>query len=98
MRAQIEGENQLVHAEETTQQKAIRLLNRQLEELQTIRALNDSDNPKFKSWQDTTWSVFERFLGKENPHSSRFSNITFFSMVYEYKHVGRCSTTGLCVA
>jgi hypothetical protein len=55
-------------------------LNRQLEELQTIRALNFS-NPKFKAWRDSTRGVLERFLGKDNHHTSRFANTYFSSMI-----------------
>jgi hypothetical protein len=74
-------ENIMVHEEENQQQKAIRLLNRQLEELQTVRALNSSSDPKFKAWRDTTRGVLERFLGKQSHHTSRFATTNFFSMV-----------------
>ena len=76
-------ENQGVNESEDAQQKAIRLLNRQLEELQTIRTLNSSRNPKFKAWRDTTRGVLERFLGKENHHTSRFAGTYFFTMVID---------------
>ncbi|MGA9798587.1 MAG: hypothetical protein WBQ68_06240 [Terriglobales bacterium] len=69
-----------MHAEETPQQKAMRLLNRQLEELQTVRALNYND-PKFKAWRDTTHGVLERFLGKQNHHTLRFVGTHFTSIV-----------------
>jgi len=60
-------ENQSVQEEESPDQKAIRLLNRQLGELQqTIRSLNNTDNRKFKAWRDSTRSILERFLGKES--------------------------------
>jgi hypothetical protein len=70
-----------MHEEERPDQKAIRLLNRQLGELQqTIRSLNNSDNPKFKAWRDSTRGVLERFLGKESHHTSRFVSTRFFTM------------------
>ena len=37
-------------------EKAIRLLTRQLEELQTVRGLNYKD-PTYKAWRDTTMRV-----------------------------------------
>src|SRR6476660_2067675 len=52
---------------ETLDEKAIRLLKRQLEELQTVRGLNYKD-PSFKAWYDTTMRVLETFLGRESPH------------------------------
>jgi DNA-binding transcriptional MerR regulator len=74
-------ENLVVNESENSQQKAIRLLNRQLEELQqTIKSLNSTD-PKFKAWRDTTRGVLERVLGKENHHTSRFAGTYFFSMI-----------------
>ena len=75
-------ENLVVNESENSQQKAIRLLNRQLEELQqTIKSLNSYENPKFKAWRDTTRGVLERFLGKKNHHTLRFADTRFFSMV-----------------
>jgi hypothetical protein len=66
---------------ESPEAKAIRLLNRQLGELQqTIRSLNNTDNPRFKAWRDTTRGVIERFLGKENHHTMRFVSTRFFTM------------------
>lgn len=69
-----------MNGQETPEQKAIRLLNRQLGELQTIRALNHED-PKFKAWRDTTQGLLERFLGENNNHSDRFFHTRFFSQV-----------------
>ena len=62
---------------ESPDEKAIRLLKRQLEELQTVRGLNYKD-PAFKAWRDTTRSVLERFLGLESHHTTRFRDTRFF--------------------
>lgn len=62
---------------ENQKQKAIRLLARQLEELEFIRGLN-WDNPKFKAWRDSTKGVLERSLGKNNHHTSRFFGTRFY--------------------
>ena len=72
-------ENLLVHDEESPQQKAIRLLNRQLGELQTVRALNYLD-PKFKAWRNTTMGVLEKFLGHDSHHTRAFRYLDFMSM------------------
>jgi hypothetical protein len=69
-----------VHDQETPEQKAIRLLKRQLDELQTIRDLS-YQRAEFKAWRDTTRGVLERYLGKENHHTSRFANTRFLSQV-----------------
>jgi|GEM_PF-2294383 len=58
-------------------QKAIRLLNRQLEQLQDLRGLNYHDS-KYKVWRDTTIRVLETFLGRESPHFVRFRDLRFF--------------------
>jgi len=58
-------------------ERAIRLLRRQLEELQTIRTLNYK-HPDFKAWRDTTSRVLEKFLGPESPHTVRFRDTRFF--------------------
>jgi hypothetical protein len=78
----IDKQHEVTHVNESENppQKAIRLINRQLEELQqTIKSLNYS-NPKFKAWRDSTNGVLERFLGKENHHTSQFRNTRFLSM------------------
>lgn len=62
---------------ETPVEKAIRLLTRQLEELQTIRSLNYKD-PAYKAWHDTTMRVLQMFLGPESPHFIRFRDLRFF--------------------
>jgi len=63
--------------EESPQQKAIRLLNRQLGELQTVRSLNHKC-PDFKAWRDTTRGILEMFLGPESHHTARFRDTRFF--------------------
>jgi hypothetical protein len=65
--------------------KAIRLLERQLDELQTLRGLNYRD-PKFWAWRDTTQGVLDRFCGKESHHTVRFRDMDFFyrSMVIDF--------------
>jgi hypothetical protein len=62
---------------ETDDEKAIRLLTRQLEELQTVRGLNYKD-PAYKTWRDTTTRVLQMFLGPESPHFIRFRDLRFF--------------------
>ncbi len=62
---------------ESSDEKAIRLLKRQLEELQTVRSLNYKD-PNFKAWRDTTTRVLQMFLGPESPHLMRFRDTRFF--------------------
>jgi len=68
-----------VHQEEGPRQKAIRLLNRQLGELQAVRTL-DHLNPKFQAWRNTTMGLLERFVGKDSHHTSAFRHMDFFSM------------------
>jgi hypothetical protein len=70
-------ENLRVQDEESPKQKAIRLLNRQLGQLQTIRGFND-EHPDFKVWRDTTREILERFLGKESHHTTRFRDTRFY--------------------
>jgi hypothetical protein len=70
-------ENLLVHDEESPQQKAIRLLNRQLGQLQSVRGLNHK-SPEFKTWRDSTMEILERYLGKDSHHTERFRNTRFF--------------------
>jgi hypothetical protein len=73
-------DNLFVHDEETSEQKAIKLLSRQLEELrQTIRSIQDVNNPKFAVWRDTTRGYLDRFLGQESHHSTRFRSTMFYS-------------------
>jgi hypothetical protein len=63
---------------ESPEAKAIRLLNRQLGELQTVRGLNHLD-PKFQAWRITTLGVLERFLGKDSHHTAAFRYMDFSS-------------------
>jgi hypothetical protein len=65
-----------VHEEESPEAKAIRLLNRQLGELQTVRTLN-AENPLFTPWYDATKTALDRFLGPDSHHTKTFSNIMF---------------------
>jgi hypothetical protein len=70
-----------VDEEESPKRKAIRLLNRQLGQLQTIRGFND-DHPDFKTWRDTTREILERYLGKESHHTTRFRDTRFHGPSY----------------
>jgi hypothetical protein len=51
--------------------QAIRLLNEQLTELETVRGLSPRD-PQFKAWRAQTRSYLERFLPHGSPHLSTF--------------------------
>lgn len=64
--------------QETPEQKAIRLLNRHLGELQTVRGLNHL-NPKFQTWRNSTVGALERFLGKDSQHTTAFRYLDFQS-------------------
>ena len=67
--------------EESPERKAIRLLNRQLGQLQTIRGFNN-DHPDFKTWRDTTREILERYLGKASHHTTRFRDTRFYGPSY----------------
>lgn len=68
---------------EEPQQKAMRLLKRQLAELRDkIRGLN-YEHAEFKAWRDTTRTILERFLGPESHHTTRFRDTRFISMLVE---------------
>jgi hypothetical protein len=69
-----------VHDQESPQQKAIRLLNRQLGQLQTIRGLNYK-HAEFKAWRDATMSILERSLGPTSQHTIRFRDTRFFGPI-----------------
>ena len=56
--------------------KAIGLVNRQLEELKTVRALNHKD-AKFKVWRDETLGVLKRVLSPDSPNLARFQGLGF---------------------
>lgn len=65
-----------MHDHETPEQKAIRLLNRQLGQLETIRGLNYK-HAEFKAWHDSTMSILERSLGPTSQHTVRFRDTRF---------------------
>jgi len=68
---------------ESPEAKAIRLLTRQLKELgDHICFLNDDQHHDFKAWRDTTRGYLERFLGKDNHHSTRFRDTRFHGPSY----------------
>lgn len=62
---------------ETDDEKAVRLLTRQLEEVKDIRPLNWR-HPKFKAWRDTTMTVLEKFVGPNSTYLSTYRNLRFF--------------------
>jgi hypothetical protein len=66
--------------QESQQQKAIRLLTRQLVELQLVRTRNYT-HPDFKVWRDTTMIVLEEFLGPESHHTIRVRDTRFYGPV-----------------
>jgi hypothetical protein len=66
---------------ESPEAKAIRLLNRQLGQLQTIRGLNNK-HAEFKAWRDSTMSILERSLGPTSQHTVRFRDTRFFGPSY----------------
>jgi hypothetical protein len=70
-----------VHDQEGPQQKAIRLLNRQLGQLQTVRGYDD-DHPEFTAWRDTTKEMLQRFLGKESQYTKTFNGTRFYGPSY----------------
>jgi hypothetical protein len=61
---------------ETEDTKAVRILTRQLKELEEVRGLNYKD-AKFKSWHDDTMRALQRFLSPDSPHLGRFRNLRF---------------------
>ncbi len=65
---------------ESSQDKAVRLLNAQLKELQTVRDLSGAD-PAFTAWFDTTASILKRFLSPTAPYLERFVEIPFVSQI-----------------
>jgi hypothetical protein len=76
-----------MNGQETPEQKAIRLLNRQLGELQTMRGL-DAGNPRFQAWLDATRTALDKFLGPESHHTSTFRNIMFLDFRIEVTPYG----------
>jgi hypothetical protein len=72
-----------MHDQETPEERAIRLLSIQLKEIGThICGLNDDQHHDFKAWRDTTRGYLERFLGKENHHTTRFRDTRFHGPTY----------------
>jgi hypothetical protein len=65
---------------ETDGEKAVRLLNAQLKELESVRGLNHKD-PVFLGWRDTTSALLQRFLPPGSPHTTRFQNLAFTGRV-----------------
>lgn len=61
---------------ESLEAKAVRLLNRQLGELQSIRGLN-GESPQFTACYDATRTALDKFLGPESHHTKTFCNILF---------------------
>src|ERR1700722_7171413 len=66
---------------ESLDQKAVRLLNEQLAELDTVRGLN-CEMPQFKAWHQSTESLLRRFLSPTSPHLQGFIDISFWSQIY----------------
>jgi hypothetical protein len=66
--------------QESPHQKAVRLLTRQLVELQLVRTRNYR-HPDFKVWRDTTMIVLEEFLGPESHHTIRVRDTRFYGPV-----------------
>src|SRR6266481_345603 len=65
---------------ETDKEQAVRLLNQQLKELESVRGLNYKD-PVFLGWRDTTSSLLQKFLPPDSPHLKRFQNLAFTGRV-----------------
>jgi hypothetical protein len=65
-----------MHDQESPEQKAVRLLKRQLDELQTIRGLN-YEHAEFKAWRDSTRIILDRYLGPQSHHTQRFGDTRF---------------------
>ncbi len=66
---------------ESLDNKAIRMLNEQLQELEGLRRLNGED-PNFTAWHDTTVSLLRRILRPNSPYLARFIDIGFSSQAY----------------
>src|SRR6266849_68901 len=66
---------------ESLDAKAIRLLNEQLKELESVRGLSSYD-PLFKAWHNTTVSLLKRFLAPTSPHLQSFIDIGFWTSIY----------------
>jgi hypothetical protein len=69
-------------ATESPEAKAVRLLTRQLDELETIRTILNDKSPKFLVWRDTTRRYLQRSLGPTSPHLIRFEHLKFYAHVF----------------
>ncbi len=72
---------------ETDNEKAIRLLTEQLNELETVRGLNYK-HEEFKAWRDTTSGYFKLFLPPSSPYLDRFQHLYFASRSFRPKPWG----------
>jgi len=63
---------------ESPDRKAVRLLNEQLKELESVRGLNYKD-PVFKAWRVQTKSYLELFLPPNSAYTDSFENLSFAS-------------------
>lgn len=59
---------------------AVQLLAEQQNRLEQIRNL-DYQHPDFKLWQDTTMTLFQRFIRPDSPHFIRFRDIRFLGKI-----------------
>ncbi len=66
---------------ETDKEKAIRLLSRQLKELETVRRLAVEDG-EFKAWRATTTSLLNRYLSPDSTHLSSFKSINYYGYAF----------------
>jgi len=66
---------------ESLNQKAVRLLNGQLKELESVRGLS-CDDPQFTAWHNSTVSLLKRFLAPTSPHLQGFVDIGFWTHIY----------------
>ncbi len=62
---------------ETVDQKAVRLLKRQLDEINSIRPLN-YHHPVWKAWRDTTMTVLQKYVGPSSQYLDTYRNLRFF--------------------
>ncbi len=69
------------HFSESPEAKAIRLLNRQLGQLQTVRGYDD-DHPEFTAWRDATREILQKFLGKDSQFTTTFNGARFYGPSY----------------
>jgi hypothetical protein len=76
-----------MNEQESDEQKAVRLLNRQLGGLMIVRGLN-YERGEFTAWRDTTTSVLQKYLGSESPHTVRFMKTRFTPSVFRARPWG----------